>query len=110
MSRIYENRHNLAEIARNFDASPALTTGARQNLYFGSKCEVRIRQKKIEDLIFFRNSAFRVNMDLARDTPRLSQARDSDAWANNPFLKDQDFWHGCLWWFQCLGPAVATPH
>ena len=34
-SGIYENQHNLVKMARNFDASPAVTTGMRQDPYVG---------------------------------------------------------------------------
>ena len=39
-SGIYENQHNLVKTARNFDASPIVTTGMPQDPYFGSKREV----------------------------------------------------------------------
>ena len=35
-----ENQHNLVKMARNFDASPAVTTGMPQDPYLGSKREV----------------------------------------------------------------------
>ena len=35
-----ENQHNLVKMARNFDASPAVTTGRPQDPYVVSKREV----------------------------------------------------------------------
>ena len=37
MSGIDENQHNLVKMARNFDASPAVTTGMPQDLFLVSK-------------------------------------------------------------------------
>ena len=36
-SGIYENQHNLVKMARNFDASPAVTTGRPQDPFLVSK-------------------------------------------------------------------------
>ena len=56
-SGIDENQRNLVKTARNFDASPAVTMGMRQDPYFESKREVSGSVRPVSGRTFPASSA-----------------------------------------------------
>ena len=54
-AKMTSNQHNLAEIARNFDASPAVTTGMPKNNSSVSKHKVPGRPSLVENPTGFIN-------------------------------------------------------